>query len=69
MLPSNYMCCKNCIYSVKMPENWMCCKLLKVINPEQRPCIEGVKRFDISEIPMAKMDSKVQQVDMPPHMS
>ena len=68
MLPSNYMSCKNCIYSVKMKENWMCGKLLKVIDPDQRPCVEGVKRFDVSEISVPKMDSAIQQVDMPSHM-
>lgn len=63
MLPSNYISCKNCIYSVKMKDNWMCGKLLKVIEPYQKPCVEGVKRFD-TEIFMAKMDSTVQQMDL-----
>lgn len=51
-----------------MKENWMCGKLLKVIDPDQRPCVEGVKRFDISEISLPKVDSKVQQVDVSPYM-
>lgn len=51
-----------------MKENWMCGKLLKIIEPDQRPCIEEVKRFDVSEISVSKMDSAIQQVDMPSHM-
>ena len=60
-----YDICKNCHYSIKMKNGWICGEYAASIEPTNKMCNKGVKRFDVSEISMAEMDSTIQQVDMP----
>lgn len=53
----SYMCCKNCVYSVKMTHGWLCGEYAASIEPNQYPCERGIARYDAPEVSMAKMDS------------
>lgn len=70
--------CKNCIYSVFCNERWLCIKQGMTVKDDDL-CDYNIRRFvvmyeevnlyDTVKISMDEVDSEVQQVDVPSHMS
>ena len=56
--------CKNCHYSIRMKNSWICGEYAATIEPYDKMCERGVKRY-VGEVSMVQVDSEVQSVDMP----
>lgn len=68
MLLSEFNNCLNCQYAIRMKNGWICGEYAASIEPTDKMCDKGVKRYDDTEIFMDEMASKMEQVDVPPHM-
>ena len=55
--------CQNCQYSIKMKNGWMCSELMTAIEPYDKMCERGVKRY-VGEVLVVQVGGEAQRVDV-----